>query len=743
MKKGVISAALLLLVLIEFSVFSKSEKEEPIHRYAMVIGANYGGPNREVLRYAVSDARLFMHVMEQMGGIRKNDSVLLVDPTIDSVNAGMRKIRDAFSKIRNTDRARTEFIFYYSGHSDEESLLLGSDKLSYNELRRHINSMPADVRIAILDSCSSGAFTRIKGGKMLTPFMSDPSYNMKGYAYMTSSSSDEVSQESERIRGSFFTHYLITGLRGAADMTQDGRITLNEAYQYAYRETLFRTEKTVGGPQHPNYNIQMSGTGDVILTDIRENSSILMFSESVSGRLYINNSNSIVAEVNKDRGETLSIALDEGRYTVLKESSDGDLSEAKVTVRKGSKSSIISASFSISKREIARSRGTNPVNGNESNKRVDSKFGFYLLPVTLGNPDELSSHNIVLHLFGCNCDSVRGVMFGLGLAVVRHDAGYFNMSLIGNIIGGDSKYVTIGGIFNITNRNSNGFQFATLTNATLGDMNGMQLSALANVTGHDTYGYQLSGLVNITSNNLYGIQQSFLANINKNDMKGGQLTVLFNYNGNDANGFQASVCNITRGQMNGLQIGGFNYANEQRWVQIGLINWDGNAHGMQIGLVNYADQNDGFPIGLVSIVRNGTTNIATWADETTGMYAGIRHGNNRIFNVYTVGYNRDIKAWGAGLGIGAQAHIGDFAVLADFLAFTYPRHDFSEKNSLRLSVSYSFWDRATVFAGVSYNHMYVHSPSGNNPEPAIGKYTSGTKHSKNRFWPGCFIGLQY
>ncbi|MGD8538948.1 MAG: hypothetical protein PVI66_09540 [Candidatus Aminicenantes bacterium] len=52
-------------------------------------------------------------------------------------------------------------------------------------------------------------------------------------------------------------------------MTQDGRVTLNEAYHFAFNETLAQTEKSLSGPQHPYYNIQMAGTGDVVMTDIR------------------------------------------------------------------------------------------------------------------------------------------------------------------------------------------------------------------------------------------------------------------------------------------------------------------------------------------------------------------------------------------------------------------------------------------------------------------------------------------
>jgi len=96
--------------------------------------------------------------------------------------------------------------------------------------------------------------------------------------------------QSDRIRASFFTYYLISALRGAADSSGDGRVSLNEAYEFSYNETLGRTAKTQGGPQHPAYDIQMAGTGELIITDVREVSSILVLPEDLSGRLCVMNS---------------------------------------------------------------------------------------------------------------------------------------------------------------------------------------------------------------------------------------------------------------------------------------------------------------------------------------------------------------------------------------------------------------------------------------------------------------------
>ncbi len=327
-----------------------------IRRFALVVGANDGGPGREELRYAVSDANIFLSVLNEMGGVNRDDSELLFEPDRRVFRSALSKLYQKVKKIKPEHR-RIEFIFYYSGHSDGQGILLGNEKINYKEIREAIQKIPADVRIAILDSCSSGAFTRAKGGKKRVPFLMDSSYDMKGYAFMTSSSSDEASQESDKIKGSFFTYFLVTGLRGAADMTQDGRITLNEAYQFAFNETLSRTEKTMSGPQHPNYNIQMAGTGDVIITDVRESSAGLILNRSIYGKFIIRDTDSIlIAELTKPFGRDIEIGLSGGKYTVIN-IRDGKLYEAETEVDDGSRVTLRTGSFQMEGKEETRARG--------------------------------------------------------------------------------------------------------------------------------------------------------------------------------------------------------------------------------------------------------------------------------------------------------------------------------------------------------------------------------------------------
>jgi hypothetical protein len=288
-----------------------------IRRFALLAGANDGGVGRTKLRYAVSDAQAVLNVLQEMGGVSPQDSRLLQDPTRDIFVKEIKRLGRLVTQARSSS-PKVEIIIYYSGHSDEKNILLGDEKFSYQDFKKEFDRIPADVRIAILDSCASGAFTRLKGGKKSPPFLIDAAYDMKGCAIMTSSSSDEASQESDRLKGAFFTHYLVSGLRGAADMTQDGRITLNEAYQFAFNETRAQTANTMDGPQHPNCNMRMSGTGDVVMTDIRESSALVKFTAGVSGRLFIHNfNNDLVAELGKTKDRTIELGLEQGKYRVV------------------------------------------------------------------------------------------------------------------------------------------------------------------------------------------------------------------------------------------------------------------------------------------------------------------------------------------------------------------------------------------------------------------------------------------
>src|SRR6185436_3642861 len=140
-----------------------------------------------------------------------------------------------------------------------------------------------------------------------------------GIAVMASSSATELSQESEQLRSSYFTHHLLVGLRGAGDADRDGRVTLFEAYRYAYNRTLVDTAATAVGSQHATLELGLRGKGEVVLTYPAEASAKLALAPALAGQLLIHRDpgENVLAEIHKAAGEPLSIALPPGRYVAL------------------------------------------------------------------------------------------------------------------------------------------------------------------------------------------------------------------------------------------------------------------------------------------------------------------------------------------------------------------------------------------------------------------------------------------
>jgi hypothetical protein len=328
-----------------------------IERYLLAAGADSGGPTRVPLQYAVSDAERFAEVMVKMGGVDPANHEVLRQPDLERFEKALEDLQTRVSTSQS-EAGRTQVLLFYSGHADEEGLLLGSEHLSYSALREKMDAIEADVRITVLDACASGAITRIKGGQRRQAFLVDASSDMQGYAFLTSSSEDEAAQESDLIGASFFTHYLVSGMRGAADVSGEGKVTLSEAYQFAFHETLARTTETQGGAQHPAYHINLSGTGDVVMTDIRVTSAGLVLTEDLQGRFFVRNSDEqLVAELYKPAGRGVELGLEPGTYKIHLEQEPA-LFVATVNVEEGARLALLEGHFQPTERSMTVMRGS-------------------------------------------------------------------------------------------------------------------------------------------------------------------------------------------------------------------------------------------------------------------------------------------------------------------------------------------------------------------------------------------------
>lgn len=145
---------------------------------------------------------------------------------------------------------------------------MAGTRLALAEIRDLIYGSPATARVLVIDACRSGSATQLKGGRRAPGFTIDVDDKLRssGVAILTSSAGGEDSQESDELRASFFTHYLASGLRGAADVDADQRVALGEAFSYAAERTLLATSRTVAGPQHPTFRFDLTGREDLVLT---------------------------------------------------------------------------------------------------------------------------------------------------------------------------------------------------------------------------------------------------------------------------------------------------------------------------------------------------------------------------------------------------------------------------------------------------------------------------------------------
>ncbi len=723
------AAALVLCLLWGVSV----QAQVQVQRFALIIGANDGGQERVRLKFAATDAQSFTRVLDELGGVPQDNRLVVLDPDMNGLQKAFQQMAAMLAQASDQP-TRVELLMYYSGHSDEGGLLLGEERLDYKTLRQMLEALPADVRIAILDSCASGAMTRIKGGQRQPPFMIDAASEVKGHAYLTSSSADEVAQESDALGGSFFTHYLVSGLRGAADLNSDGRVTLNEAYQFAFNETLARTENTRSGAQHPAYDIQLSGTGDLVLTDLRGTSARLVIDGGVSGRMFIRDQQGVlVVELFKQPGRVVELGLEPGEYGVTVKEEDR-LRQATVILTDNHMATLTTGELESVTMEANVARGAGP--GVEA--PLEDLSGYRHVPLKLSLLPSLeypfqghgqkeivhASLNLGMAMF----DRLEGVQIGAGVNWIRED----------------TRGPQIVGGLNIVENN----------------MRGAQIAGGANLVLNDARGPQIAGGFNYVEGTSKGVQVGGGANLVMGDVRGVQIAGGFNYS-NDMKGSQISTVNIAR-DMAGLQIG--------------LVNVGRRVKGTQIGLVNVAQSVDGASIGLLNIVEEGQLHLDIWGSDILPLQAGVRFGGKHFYTILTGGIRApetnnandtdtdtakdEELIWFFGGGLGGNFPLRgkwgmDIDAIAGQLRLGSKNDHTNTFYRMRVGVNWRLYDHLAFFGGLSANFLvadqldrarFPFGPQlGGSDEDGViffggsGPERSGTTLS---IWPGAFIGIR-
>ncbi|WP_290725692.1 caspase family protein [Fibrobacter sp. UBA2449] len=715
-----------------------------INRYVVAVSANYGGQGRPVLRYAESDAKSFAKVLGEMGGVQAGNVVLVKEPGVAALQKQLDGLDAKIAQGKNA-AGRNEVLFYYSGHADEKGLRLGNEVYAWKELRKRIDAMNADVKIAVIDACGSGAITRLKGGVAVPAFMVDQSSDMKGYAFITSSTQDESSQESDKLKGSFFTHSLVSGLRGAGDLSGDGKVTLSEAYQFAFNETLQRTEKTMGGAQHPSRDMNLAGTGDVVMTDLRSTSAGLELDEDVDGRLFIRDANGeLVAELYKKAGRAMSLGFPAGKYSVRLER-PAEFSEAVVTLQNNRREKLSHRQFAAVSAEKTTLRGE--IGGNRVCADGDT------IACSLDSLDHNGKYRVTFNAVDSDKDPRKGIQIGFFVAEADDYMLGTQLSLIANVARKEMHGLQVTDIYNGANAHFEGAQISGMINYAQ-SFDGAQIASTLNIAGKNSSGAQISSTANFIADSLNGAQVS--PALNYAGQADVQVTAAMNIAGEA--GVQVSAAMNIAGESDVQVTAAMNIAGTVEGAQVSTMNIAGRANGRQVGIINICGTCESTPIGLINIVGNGVWSVTSAVNEMGALGLSLHLGTAYLFTAFEgtrefekgSNFKHFSDMYETGLGIGTQfgKYGNHFELEYMFLnaregfGMDTDEDDINFHHRLRLGFVHKLFPGFGMTVGGTLNIV-----SEGNADKVIVKPRSeyhddfSVNGHKARWWPGFYAGL--
>jgi PKD repeat protein len=205
-----------------------------------------------------------------------------VDTRLDTRPATLRNVREGLGWLRKVAEPEDLVLIHFSGHGvqgsddgfDEED---GLDEffvlhdtraaakedtaLRDDEFARFVDRIASEHVVILFDGCYSGGLARsLPSGVPATSGHRDVfnDLRLEGRVVLSASTEDQEAFESHTLQHGVFTHFVLDGLRGAADLNGDGHVTLWELYGYVRDQVPPFVAAERGKVQVP----QMIGFGD-------------------------------------------------------------------------------------------------------------------------------------------------------------------------------------------------------------------------------------------------------------------------------------------------------------------------------------------------------------------------------------------------------------------------------------------------------------------------------------------------
>jgi len=213
---------------------------------------------------------------DREGRLPGNDAVV-------SEPASLVNVREGFGWLRRMARRDDLVLIYFSGHGyqglddgadeadgvdeffvlyDTRAGAVDDTALRDDEFGRFLDRLESDHVLVLFDGCYSGGLGRsLAGGHRPTTSSPDifSDLALEGRLILSAAAEGQEAFESEGLGHGVFTHFILEGLEGNADLNGDSQITAWELYEYVAREVPGYVRAERGEEQTP----QITGEGDV------------------------------------------------------------------------------------------------------------------------------------------------------------------------------------------------------------------------------------------------------------------------------------------------------------------------------------------------------------------------------------------------------------------------------------------------------------------------------------------------
>lgn len=164
----------------------------------------------------------------------------------------------AIAVFQSLLKEESTFIFYFSGHGSEKSLIFSNGEIHLQSVIDFVDRLPAKNKIVILDCCYSGNF-KTSGARQMHFQDSVSDFAGHGIAVMASSAADEVSRLDPSGSHSIFTGALSTAI-AMNNRVRKGRLSLADINEEMQKIIEGWNKKNPGKEQHPIFRSSMGGT---------------------------------------------------------------------------------------------------------------------------------------------------------------------------------------------------------------------------------------------------------------------------------------------------------------------------------------------------------------------------------------------------------------------------------------------------------------------------------------------------